>query len=104
MLEQWGVWSRQGNGHLAAHGVMFGSTVPEPNITDDLALVIDSLLAHMARREPNLYRAVWNYHLGNLTDVKLAARLNVPYDTARHWRVAGERWMDGCLTGVALAG
>jgi hypothetical protein len=51
-LEQWGRWVRSERpGGMGGNvlGALRGSTVPEPAITDDRALVIDQAMGRMAR-------------------------------------------------------
>lgn len=97
-LAEWGAWERDGGGAQVGCSRLapLGRATPgaTPAITDDRALVINSIVARMRFRRPQMGNVIYMYYVLNYPDRKVAERLGVSRDTARNIRTAGEAWID----------
>jgi hypothetical protein len=102
LLEQWGRWIRAGRPEVLDCNSMFklGSTVPNPIITDEEALIVDAIVARLLRRRPEMGRAVMLYYgRGWGLDKKVGEHLRPKRSesAARYIRHAAVNWIDGVI-------
>lgn len=77
-----------------------GSTVPTPMISDDLALIVDRIVARLRARRPQMGRTVMLYYArGWQSDWKVGKHLrpHVSESTARSIRRTALAWIEGVI-------
>ena len=95
LLEKWGVWARQGVGNLSNAAPAW--SLPTVRLTDDQALVIDSLVSKLGVRHPELGEAVVRYYTTGKTYKQVGAMMGMGEEKARQTVKAGVVWVDGAL-------
>lgn len=103
-LEQWGRWIRSGNGRTGYGACILaslrGSTVPEPNIGDDRAEVIDAAMLRLEKFDRTMWGALWYTFAEGKPPYKWARLVGVGRTTAYSMLLPSAiRWM---LTEVGL--
>lgn len=75
LLQEWGAWLRVQTGmprYVSPSFAMMRDNVqqvsrPAPCISDDLAMLVDRLVARMAALDGEMATALWNYHRHGMT-------------------------------------
>lgn len=103
-LEQWGRWIRSGNGRTGYGACILaslrGSTVPEPNIGDARAEVIDAAMLRLEKFDRTMWGALWYTFAEGKPPYKWARLVGVGRTTAYSMLLPSAiRWM---LTEVGL--
>lgn len=105
LLTQWGVWVWQGAGvpryvspafamlrdNVAQHNV------PSANISDDDAMLIDSIIARMGRRDEEMANCVRLYYATGRTMHGVGKVLGLQRLKVRELLVAGRCYVEACL-------
>ncbi|HBO3137243.1 TPA: hypothetical protein L4Q96_002816 [Pseudomonas aeruginosa] len=110
LLIQWGVWLRVQAGTpryispqwALMRGNMQCNSGPSPDISDDLALVIDRHISRLYLRYPEAGTALWNYYrYAGMTYRKLGRLMGIHHNQAEKLVSIGFGWLDGCLDSYA---
>ncbi|ANB27215.1 hypothetical protein A6F57_19745 [Alteromonas stellipolaris] len=98
LLNEWGKWARMGLGLNIGRGdsnnVYF--------INDDMALLIDRLVAELKRDRPLLASIVVMYYRSDYNYPMLANALKIGETKARSLHKSAICWIDGALVGFTL--
>lgn len=95
LLEQWGIWVRQGTGNLSCAAPSW--SLPTARLTDDEGLEIDRLVAMLGKRHPERGEALMRYYTTGKTYKQVGASLGMGEERARQTVMAGVAWVDGAL-------
>ncbi|WP_430318682.1 antiterminator Q family protein [Pseudomonas nitroreducens] len=95
LLEQWGIWVRQGTGNLSC--AVPSWSLPTARLTDDEGLELDGLVARLGQRHPLLGEAVLRYYTTGKTYKQVGTLMGVGEEKARQAVKAGVVWVDGAL-------
>lgn len=95
LLEQWGIWVRQGTGNLSCAAPSW--SLPTARLTDDEGLELDGLVARLGQRHPLLGEAVVRYYTTGKTFEQVGKALGMGEEKARQTVKAGVAWVDGAL-------
>ena len=68
LLLEWARWHREGSGNIGfpsrtAFDRLRGSSVPTPNITDDVAMIVDGAVSRLRLRNPDQALVLTEYYL-----------------------------------------
>ncbi|WP_110949668.1 antiterminator Q family protein [Pseudomonas bohemica] len=105
LLEQWGSWRMSGMGvprYVSPVAAMMNQFNPEPSsqtyvITDDLAMIVDGVLARLTKREQQMGDFVWYYFGGKWPANRIAREHSMSERKAWELIKAGVAWIDGAL-------
>lgn len=101
LLVEWGRWVRTGRPEMDPNSMFkLGSTVPTPMISDDLALVVDRIVARLRYLRPDMGRCVMLYYArGWESDGKTGQHMRPrrSESAARYIRHACLAWIDGVI-------
>ncbi|HCP54579.1 MAG: antitermination protein Q [Pseudomonadaceae bacterium] len=104
MLEQWGYWRMSGAGvpryvspSFAIMRDHVGSTIPTACIKDETAMTIDSIIARLCKRDPQMGDCVWMYFGAKMSAVAVGRKIGVGEAKARELIKAGVAWIDSAL-------
>lgn len=107
LLTQWGRWSRQQVGVprctspsyvLMRDNVAQAGGLPDADITDDEAMMIDRMIAVMARRWPKMAQCITVYYRGmDMTMAEVGKHVGETRLKVREFIIAGHAYIDGCL-------
>lgn len=107
LLTQWGRWSRQQVGVprctspsyvLMRDNVEQMDSLPAACITDEEALMIDRMVAVMARRWPTMASCITVYYRGfDMTMADVGKQVGLARLKVRELIIAGHAYIDGCL-------
>ncbi len=103
LLEQWARWALVNPGVSLSHPTVtpvreqLGSTLPLPLINDDQALVIDSAVARLCRRDNEMGSAVALYYLGGGNVSWVARIMQIHRKKADLLVKSGSAWVDAAL-------
>ncbi len=111
LLEQWGWWRMDGMGvprYVSPLLALMRDNVQMPStasyvITDDLALVVDSAMAKLTRRNEQMGLFLWLYFGAKWTMVRIGESGKMSERSAREIIKAGVGWIDGVLQGMSEA-
>lgn len=95
LLEQWGIWVRQGTGNLSC--AVPSWSLPTARLTDDEGLELDALVARLGQRHPLLGEAVVRYYTTGNNFEQVGRSLGVGEEKARQAVKGGVAWIDGAL-------
>ena len=107
-LRQWAQWSRSGQGfrYVSSATLIYrlnrGSTVPEPSITDEWAVTIDSTVAALTLADRQQGLAVQLYYLERHNIRTLGEALGVSHNKAHLLLNNGIAWIAGCLSAAMM--
>ena len=106
LLQEWGIWLRVQSGlpHYVspAYALMRDNVQllggPVPAISDDLAMLIDRLVARLYERYPEAGTALWNYYRhGGLSYRQLGRLMDCTHVKAQELVRVGEVWVDASI-------
>ena len=107
LLTQWGRWSRQQVGVprctspsyvLMRDNVEQIDSLPAACITDEEAMMIDRMVAIMARRWPKMAQCITVYYRGlDMTMAEVGKQVNETRLKVREYIIAGHAYIDGGL-------
>lgn len=97
LLEQWGIWVRQGTGNLSC--AVPSWSLPTARLTDDEGLELDGLVARLGTRHPIWGEALVMYYTTGKTFEQVGKSLGMGDEKARQSVKAGVAWVDGALEG-----
>lgn len=107
LLTHWGRWSRQQVGVprctspsyvLMRDNVEQMDSLPAACITDEEAMMIDRMVAVMARRWPKMARCITVYYRGlDMTMAEVGKQVGETRLKVRELIIAGHAYIDGCL-------
>ena len=101
LLIEWGRWVRAGRPDLDANSMFkLGSTVPTPMICDDVALIVDGIVARLKLRREDMGRVIMLYYArGWQSDTKVGKHLRPRRSETytRSLRQASVAWIDGVI-------
>jgi len=107
LLTHWGRWSRQQVGIsrctspsyvLMRDNVEQTGGLPDADITDDDALMIDRFVALMGRRKPTMADCIRVYYRGmDKTMAEVGKELGLARLKVRELIIAGHAFIEGCL-------
>ena len=107
LLTQWGRWSRQQVGIqrctspsyvLMRDNVEQTGGLPDADITDEEAMMIDRMVAVMARRWPKMAQCITVYYRGmDMTMAEVGKQVNETRLKVREYIIAGHAYIDACL-------
>lgn len=112
LLQEWGVWLRVQAGvprYVSPSYALMRDNVqmaggPDPQITDESALLIDGKVCHLYKRYPEAGIALWNYYrypgmsyrqLGRL--MSDALKKTITHVRAQELITVGAAWVDSAL-------
>ncbi|KSW22779.1 MULTISPECIES: antiterminator Q family protein [unclassified Pseudomonas] len=95
LLEQWGIWVRQGTGNLSCAAPSW--SLPTARLTDDEGLELDALVAKLGLRHPLMGEVVVLYYTTGKTYKQVGSMLGMGEESARQMTRAGVAWIDGAL-------
>lgn len=98
LLNEWGKWSRMGLGLNIGksdnNNVFF--------INDEMALLVDRLVAELKRERPLLANIVIMYYRSDYNYPMISNALNIGETKARSLHKSAICWVDGALIGFTL--
>jgi len=97
LLLEWGRWARTEKIRLEARGTLYqysNSSSPSVHISDVDAMLIDSLVAKLLKRDYQMGTTVKLYYQYDFDYRKIAKRLDLGKDKVRQLVLAGEAWID----------
>lgn len=105
LLENWGRWVWRGAGvpsYVSPSLALMRDNVamdgaPAPVITDEEALLVDSIVARMWRRDPQMADCVRVYYCTGRTMHGVGLVVGVSRLKARELIIAGRAYVDACL-------
>ncbi len=107
LLEQWGSWRMDGMGvpRYVSPSIMAAASGGgcQYTLTDDEALVIDSAVAKLSKRNQQMGDFVWLYFGSKWTMVRLGESAGISERTAREIVKGGVGFVDGYLHGLSEA-
>ncbi|WP_159458832.1 antiterminator Q family protein [Pseudomonas citronellolis] len=95
LLEQWGIWVRQGTGNLSCAAPSW--SLPTARLTDDEGLELDALVAKLGKRHPLFGEAVLRYYTTGKTFEQVGKAMGMGEEKARQAVKGGVAWIDGAL-------
>jgi hypothetical protein len=96
LLEHWGRWVVLGSGVSCC--ASRENTTLSPMITDDDALMIDSLMGRLLRRYPECGQVLMRYYTSRDTSLmEVGKKMNFGEEKTRQLWKAGVAWIDGAL-------
>lgn len=106
LLQEWGAWLRVQTGmprYVSPSFALLRDNVEQcsgvtPAISDDLAMLVDRLVARMGKRDPEMAQALWNYHRHAMNFRLLGRLMGVSHTKASQLVQAGRNWVDGALS------
>ena len=99
-LDAWGHWVRAGGVALGCKAVDLGvgGTVSLPMCSDDAALQVDSAVARLKKRDPEMGRVLVMAYLSQLSLTKIAKHSGLgSRERCRYLLGAAEAWIDACM-------
>jgi hypothetical protein len=105
LLEQWGSWRMSGMGvprYVSPLAALMNHCSPEPSsltyvITDDAAMVVDSILARLIKRNQQMGDFIWWYFGAKWTMVRIGEANKMSERSAREVVRQGVAWVDSAL-------
>jgi hypothetical protein len=105
LLEQWGSWRMSGMGvprYVSPLAALKNQCCPEPSavsyvITDDAAMVVDSILARLIKRNQQMGDFIWWYFGAKWTMVRIGEAHKISERSAREIVRQGVAWVDSAL-------
>lgn len=105
LLEQWGSWRMSGMGvprYVSPLAALKNHCCPEPStmtyvITDDAAMVVDSILARLIKRNQQMGDFIWWYFGAKWTMVRIGEANKISERSAREVVRQGVAWVDAAL-------
>lgn len=96
LLDEWGKWANAGL------GLGLGSPVDYMHfdITDDIATVVDGVVAKLKLNKPLVGNAIVLRFRENLSFCQIAHKLQIGETQAKQLEKIGLAWADGCLDGI----
>ncbi|CCN38216.1 putative Phage antitermination Q-like [Vibrio nigripulchritudo SFn27] len=107
LLEQWGRWARVnsdltvGYPSITSFTKLLGSTLPSPLINDDDAMLVDSAVARLNRRDEEMGQAVVLFYTGGSNVSQVARWLDIDRRRADVLVKSGTAWVDAAIDNVA---
>lgn len=102
VLKQWGCWVRSGRQLPGLADTQRRQAGAGTALTDEEALVVDRAVAQLKHRDPEMGRAVFDYHAGLLSIRSLGQVLDVGETKAMRLLKSGEAWVDCYLLAVPV--
>jgi hypothetical protein len=112
LLEQWGYWRMDGMGvpryvsplyALIRDNTPCEGGVKEYSLTDDLALVVDSAVSRLIKRDDQMGNFIWLYFGAKWPALRIARENGIGEAKAREVIKAGVAWIDCALEGIREA-
>lgn len=111
LLNQWAIWMRVKvgvPGYVSPSWALMRDNVqvcrlPDPAIEDDLALLIDRLVARMYERYPEAATALWNQYRYNMSNRTLGRLMGISHVKAGELVSVAFAWVDAALCHYAEA-
>ena len=105
LLEQWGSWRMSGMGvprYVSPLAALKNQCCPEPSamsyvITDDAAMVVDSIIARLIKRNQQMGEFIWWYFGAKWTMVRIGEAHKMSERSAREVVRQGVAWVDSAL-------
>jgi hypothetical protein len=105
LLEQWGSWRMSGMGvprYVSPLAALMNQCSPEPScltyvITDDAAMVVDSILSRLIKRNQQMGDFIWWYFGAKWTMVRIGEANKMSERSAREVVRQGVAWVDSAL-------
>ncbi len=105
LLEQWGSWRMSGMGvprYVSPLAALMNQCCPVPSaltyvITDDAAMVVDSILARLIKRNQQMGDFIWWYFGAKWTMVRIGEAHKMSERSAREVVRQGVAWIDSAL-------
>ncbi|SDI40532.1 antiterminator Q family protein [Pseudomonas abietaniphila] len=105
LLEQWGSWRMSGMGvprYVSPLAALKNQCCPEPSamsyvITDDAAMVVDSIIARLIKRNQQMGEFIWWYFGAKWTMVRIGEAHKMSERSAREVVRQGVAWVDAAL-------
>ena len=103
ILEQWARWARVnpdfalGYPNATPFRRLLGSTVSSSLISDDDAMVVDTMVAKLQQRHPEMGKAVALYYLGTCNVSRVARAMGIYHSKADSLIKSGTAWLDAAL-------
>lgn len=105
LLEQWGSWRMSGMGvprYVSPLAALKNHCCPEPStmsyvITDDAAMVVDSIIARLIKRNQQMGEFIWWYFGAKWTMVRIGEAHKMSERSAREVVRQGVAWVDAAL-------
>jgi hypothetical protein len=105
LLEQWGSWRMSGMGvprYVSPLAALMNQCCAEPSamtyvITDDAAMVVDSILARLIKRNQQMGEFIWWYFGAKWTMVRIGEAHKMSERSAREVVRQGVAWVDSAL-------
>jgi hypothetical protein len=105
LLEQWGSWRMSGMG-VPRYVSQLASVIAQANpcddqlsyvITDDAAMVVDSIIARLIKRNQQMGDFVWLYYGSKWTSARIGEKYGMAERKAREIIKQGVAWVDSAL-------
>lgn len=105
LLEQWGSWRMSGMG-VPRYVSQLASVIAQANpcddqlsyvITDDAAMVVDSIIARLIKRNQQMGEFIWWYFGAKWTMVRIGEAHKMSERSAREVVRQGVAWVDSAL-------
>ncbi|MCV4290875.1 antiterminator Q family protein [Pseudomonas capsici] len=111
LLEQWGSWRMSGMGvprYVSPLAALMNQCCPEPSpltyvITDEMAMLVDTAIARLIKRNQQMGDFVWWYFGAKWTMVRIGEANKMSERTAREVIRQGVSWVDGALGDICAA-
>ncbi|MDH0745751.1 antiterminator Q family protein [Pseudomonas sp. GD03842] len=105
LLEQWGSWRMSGMGvprYVSPLAALMNHCSSEPSkltyvITDDAAMVVDSIIARLIKRNQQMGDFIWWYFAGKWPMVRIGEANKMSERSAREVIRQGVAWVDSAL-------
>ncbi|WP_062359559.1 antiterminator Q family protein [Vreelandella aquamarina] len=106
LLSNWGKWIRQGKGvprcttqmECILRDVEPCAEKDPMRITDDDALMIDSIIARLLKRDPEMGGVLSEYYSSHDQSMRAISRMfDMPRTRVERLLASGEAWVDGVL-------
>ena len=94
LLTHWGRWCVQGVG---VPGCFMPGEGPPAWITDDEALMVDSLVGRLGLRYPECANVIKKYYMHDLPFSAIARKVGFGEEKTRQLWKAGIAWIDGAM-------
>jgi hypothetical protein len=96
-LKQWGCWVRSGRHLPMLTDTQRRTPGASTDLTDEEAMAVDSVVAQLKFRDPEMGKAVFSYHAACLDLRRIGQVLDVGETKARQLLKAGEAWVDAAI-------
>lgn len=106
LLIEWGIWLRVKSGvprHVSPSYALMRDNVqmpggPDPQITDDLAMLIDRMVSRLFERYTEAGTALWNYYrYPGMSYRQLGRLMDCTHVKAQELVSVGAAWVDSAL-------